>query len=225
MRSQKSINIIIPNGDPEGIFKIVLNTVRALRIPRPKLSAAKKQGYIDKPGVYFLIGEDPDDPDSLKVYIGEGRNCYKRLINHRRKKEFWEEAISFVSNRREPWDVAYHKFVEHKCIKETINKDRFNIDQSNTNKPNLSEGKLTYAENDFEYIKTILSVLGYKVFESIRSEKNSINVYIKHKDLEAEGEYKKSGELTVFKGSSVYPETKSSIPKRHLRERKKTYRK
>jgi hypothetical protein len=221
MRSQKSINIIIPNGDPGGIFKISLKTVRALRIPRPKLSSSKKQDDIEKSGVYFLIGEDPDDPDNQKVYIGEGRNCYKRLINHRREKDFWEEAVSFTSNRLSQWDVAYHKFVEHKCIDGTINNNRFNIEQSNTNKPNLYEGKLIDAKDDFKYIKVILSVLGHNVFEPIRSEEDSIHVHINYKKLDSEGEYKNSGEVTVFEGSEVDKELVDSIPNRHLSERKK----
>jgi len=221
MTDQKSINIILPDGDPEGIFKILLKTVRALRIPRPKLSSSKKQDDIEKPGVYFLIGVDPDDPDNQKVYTGESRNCYKRLIKHRREKDFWEEAVSFTSSRKKQWDFAYRKFVEHKCINGTINNNRFNIDQSNTNRPKLSEGKLIDAKDDFKYIKTILSVLGHNVFEPIRSEEDSIHVHINYKKLDSEGEYKNSGEITVFEGSEVDKEVIDSIKKRHLSERKK----
>ncbi len=42
-----------------------------------------------KPGVYLLIGEDENNTQSKRLYIGEGDPVMPRLEDHFRNKEWW----------------------------------------------------------------------------------------------------------------------------------------
>ncbi|MEN0119704.1 MAG: GIY-YIG nuclease family protein, partial [Cellulomonas sp.] len=113
----KSVRIYLKEGNVSGIKlgEVVNHTIQALACPRNKISDLNKyfQKEINRPGVYFLIGEDENNQN--KVYIGEAENVWDRLKNHDTKKDFWSEVILF-SSKDENLTKSHVKYLESRII-------------------------------------------------------------------------------------------------------------
>ncbi len=70
-------------------------TGKAVAGPRSELEGLLAREELDKSGVYFLIGTDPETGKPA-AYIGEAEVVRDRLKQHR-DKEFWVQAMVFVS--------------------------------------------------------------------------------------------------------------------------------
>jgi hypothetical protein len=68
----KTIQIFLPDGNARSIriAEITSRTVRAIQIPRSKISDAGKRDEVKSVGIYFLFGESEKTGLPL-VYIGE----------------------------------------------------------------------------------------------------------------------------------------------------------
>uniref|UniRef100_UPI0026370576 GIY-YIG nuclease family protein n=1 Tax=Flavobacterium sp. TaxID=239 RepID=UPI0026370576 len=141
----KSIRIYLKDGSVSGIrqAEVVNHTIQALSSPRNKLSDLNKyfQKESNRPGVYFLIGED--DNNKTTVYIGESENVWDRLKSHDLKKDFWSEVIVFTS-KDDNLTKSHVKFLESRLISIAISADRYAV--SNSISPNLSS--LPLADQD-----------------------------------------------------------------------------
>ncbi len=85
----RSIRIYLVDGDASGLLTAeVMNwSGKMLVSPRTKLAELAKREEITRTGVYILAGPDPENPMGEVVYIGEGDNVFKRLINANRDME------------------------------------------------------------------------------------------------------------------------------------------
>lgn len=97
----KSIRIFLPEGNPTGtlIAEIINWTGKVLVAPRAKLPELVGRWELQRPGVYMLVGPDPEHPGRDLVYIGEADEVRSRLLSHARDedKDFWTRAIVVVS--------------------------------------------------------------------------------------------------------------------------------
>jgi len=93
----KSVIQYYPNGDAGGLMCIELSNWSGLgfRIPRAQLAGAINLEYVNTPGVYILLGSNEEDEPM--AYVGKSEAILKRLNDHAVKKDFWTEAIAFVS--------------------------------------------------------------------------------------------------------------------------------
>lgn len=93
----KSVIQYYPNSDAGGLMCIELSNWSGLgfRIPRAQLPGASKLDYVNTPGVYILLGSNEDDEPM--AYVGKSEAIWRRLDYHARNKDFWNEAIAFVS--------------------------------------------------------------------------------------------------------------------------------
>lgn len=91
MNIGKSISLFLMDGTPDGVVACELFnwTGKGFKIPRSKLKELSDRHDLKKAGVYFLVGKDDEDYDT--VYIGEAEDVYKRLLQHQ-DKDFWSEA-------------------------------------------------------------------------------------------------------------------------------------
>src|SRR5574337_936044 len=94
----KSIRIYLKDGSVTGIKfgEVVNQTIQSISCPRFRIAELKGNDEVNRPGVYFLFGLD-ENSNEPKAYIGEAENVYDRIQDHIAKKEFWNEAIFFVS--------------------------------------------------------------------------------------------------------------------------------
>lgn len=93
--------VIFYDGTPDGVrsYRRIASTVIAYVVPRHLLKNARGIANMDKPGVYFLIGES--DSATTRIYIGQTRNGIKRMDDHYANKDFWNKAILFLADAKD----------------------------------------------------------------------------------------------------------------------------
>lgn len=219
----KSIIIYLSDGSPSGLRHVEIAnwSGQAIACPRSRFSELKKWSESQRPGVYFLLEKHSTD-DKNAVYIGESENVFKRLTDHDRKKDFWNEVILFTS-KDENLTKSHIKYLESRLTKITIESDRYSAENSN----NPTESTLPRADKDAmeEFIhnaKMILGTLGHKLLEPINSsssdeiipDSDSLighKLYFKVNGHSAEGKQSDEGFLLI-KGSEISLQTTASIP-------------
>ena len=98
MARGKSLKIFMMDGNVVGrwICTLAGRTTKAYRIPRALYKKCEDIDVLKRPAVYLLFG-DEDDSGRPVVYVGETEDAYTRLKDHEDKKDYWSEAVVFVS--------------------------------------------------------------------------------------------------------------------------------
>lgn len=172
MKFGKTIKIFLIDGDPNGRMTCELSnwTGKAYKIPRNKIKDCKDRPDIFNTGIYLLFGKNQENKDS--VYIGEAETVLNRLNQHLGQKDFWNEAIVFVS-KDENLNKAHVKYLENRLHEIATNVKRYSIENSNIpTLSSISESDRAEMEEYIENIKLLVNTLGHKVFE----EKREINI-------------------------------------------------
>jgi len=212
MNKPQTIQIFLPDGSPRSvkIAEITNRIVQAVFIPRNKLEYIGERNEVKNVGVYFLFGESEDSLKPL-VYIGQAEDCYMRLKQHNREKEFWNYAIA-VTSKINSFTKSHVQFLEYYSIKFAGEVNRYKT-QNNTvpSKPFVTESMEADLLDNFETIKILLSALGYPLFDSVNKKdiKKSEILHINGRGIKAEGDLIDDG-FVVFKGSQARSETTPS---------------
>lgn len=205
---RKTIRLFLIDGEPNGRISAELSnwTGKGYKIPRIKIKECGDRPELENPGIYLLFGKDEDGNN--QVYIGEAEEVLKRLNQQLAKKEFWNEAIAFIS-KDENLNKAHIKYLENELhyIAEQIN--RYQVENNVIpTKPSISEPDQAEMEEFISNIKILTNTLGHKVFEQKRevrtSEEQKENVfYIKSvRGADASGEPTADG-FVIFEESQV----------------------
>ena len=161
-----SINIFLPDGEPEGV-RIVeksLWTGLGLVCPRSLFSETKRRPEFQKTGVYVLVGTS-DETGNPRMYVGEGDPVLNRLNDHYTKKEFLTTAIFFTSKDAN-LNKAHVQYLESRLI--TLAREAKQCDLDNGNfpaLPSLSEAEIAYMEGFLYNMLHCFPVLGVRFFE------------------------------------------------------------
>lgn len=207
----RTISIYLPDANPQGIkiCDFLDSIVKSVSIPRAKLDDASKNPELTQPGLYFLIGEK-DEVGKPSVYIGESEVLLTRLRKHNKEKDFWNQAICFVSEKNN-LNKAHIKYLENHACNEAKKINKCTLE--NSTKP--TQSSLTNQDRDFvlrifEDLKIIMTTLSYPIFEQSK-KRSKINVYhCKSKNADAVGEYTEEG-FVVNKGSKSNIEETPSV--------------
>ena len=162
-----SLQIFMPSGEPNGLRLIEKTnwTGLGLAFPRTRLGEARARPELARPGVYVLWGPG-DEPGSSRIYIGEGDAVIDRLVEHNSRKEFWAEAVAFVS-RDANLDKAHVRYLESRLLDLATSAARAKIDNStNPGPPPFSESAKAAAESFLEDILVCLRALGRHEFDA-----------------------------------------------------------
>lgn len=198
----KTISIYIPDANPRSIkiCDIKDRIVKAIFIPRNKLTEATKRKELQDPGIYFLIGE-PNEIGKSSVYIGEAEVLLTRLKQHNATKDFWNTAICFVSEKHNI-NKAHIKYLENYACSQAKKINKCELENSiNPTQSSLTEEDVDFVLSFFDDLKLLIATLGYPIFEETKKDKSKIFI-CKGKDAQATGEYTEDG-LVVFKGSKT----------------------
>lgn len=216
MKFGKTIKIFLIDGDPNGRMSCELTnwTGKAYKVPRIKIKECADRSDLFNTGIYLLLGKDEEGQD--QVYIGEAETILKRLIQHLTQKDFWNEAIIFVS-KDENLNKAHIKYLENRLYELAKTSNRYKIE--NTVTPTLSsisESDRAEMEEFLENVKLLVNTLGHKVFEEKREFKAKAKqqeyfVIIAPRGANAQGEPTSEG-FVVFKGSKIATSTVASFP-------------
>src|SRR4051812_36608796 len=131
MNLGKTIQIFWPDGNPRSIkiAEITSRTVQAVLIPRSKLEYAATRHELNNVGVYFLIGASDEESKPL-VYVGEAEECFPRLKQHNKGKDFWTVALVIISKTKY-FTKTHIKYLEWYCHEGVSKAGRYRLENSN----------------------------------------------------------------------------------------------
>jgi hypothetical protein len=204
MKFGKTIKIFLIDGEPNGRMSCELSnwSGKAYKIPRIKIKDCSDRDDLTSTGVYLLFGKDDAGKD--QVYIGEAESILKRLNQQLTQKDFWNEAIVFIS-KDENLNKAHIKYLENRLHDIAKSANRYTVDNSIIpTQSSISESDRAEMEEFIEYIKMLVNTLGHKVFDEKREFKpkqKQESFFIKAaRGADGQGEPTSDG-FVVFKNS------------------------
>ncbi len=218
----RTVRLFLAEGKASGLTtaEIMNWTGHVLTGSRSGSPAFMKRPELKRTGIYFLIGSDPKEPETLQVYIGESDVVYNRLLQHNssKDKDFWER-ICVVTSKDQNITKAHARYLEARLI--AIANASGNVSVVNGTAPtpiSLPEADESDMEFFIEQIKLIFPVLGFDFLrhykadaqagsESLtrQTDRNDIPVFRltnKKHGIEAQA-HEISGEFVVLKGSTA----------------------
>lgn len=206
MKFGKTIKIFLIDGEPNGRMSCELSnwSGKAYKIPRIKIKDCSDRIDLISTGVYLLFGKDEEGKDL--VYIGEAESILKRLTQHLNQKDFWNEAIIFIS-KDENLNKAHVKYLENRLHDIALTSKRYKLENSITpTLSSISESDRAEMEEFIDNIKMLVNTLGHKVFEEKREfkpkQKQEIFFIKAARGADGQGEPTSDG-FVVFKGSKA----------------------
>jgi hypothetical protein len=195
---------------------------KAYKIPRIKIKNCTDRDDLTSTGVYLLFGKDDESKD--QVYIGEAESILKQLNQQLTSKDFWNEAIIFIS-KDENLNKAHIKYLENRLHDIAKSANRYKVNNSIIPiQSSISESDRAEMEEFIEYIKMLVNTLGRKVFD----EKTEFKPKLKQEiffiqaahGADGQGEPTSDG-FVVFKNSKAASSTVTSMTQNFLTFRKK----
>ena len=178
MKFGKTIKIFLIDGEPNGRMTCELSnwSGKAYKIPRIKVKDCIDRNDLVSTGVYLLLGKDEEGKEL--VYIGEAESILKRLNQHLNQKDFWNEAIVFIS-KDENLNKAHVKYLENRLHNIAHSAKRYKVENSIIpTQSSISESDRAEMEEFVENIKMLVNTLGHKVFDEKRDFKPKQKVEI-----------------------------------------------
>ena len=203
MARPQTIQIFLPDGNPQGIRRaeITTRTVQVFDVPRALLSDFLASEAAAQVGLYVLFGEADELPT---CYVGESDAVGQRLRNHNTKKDFWNRVLVAISTSK-AWTKTHVRYLEVEAIRRAKESGRYDVQ-------NLNEGGVhaftpepieADCEEYLETISTLCATLGFpflrKVQDKAETKKTAI-VYLTQRNCDASGTYTGEG-FVVFEGS------------------------
>ena len=216
MTFSKTIQMYIFDGNPNGRIMCELSNWngRVYKISRNELVEFSKRDDAENTGVYFLLGKDENNIDT--IYIGEAEKVLSRLKQHLNDSEYWNDCIVVIS-KDNLLNKAHVKYLENKFY--ILAKDAGRSDVINNTVPtcsSISEYDEAMLQEFISNAKLLVNTLGYKTFDSLKDssvkrQNSQIYFYIKAaRGADAKGIIVSDG-FAVLKGSSVAYDTTRSI--------------
>ena len=161
----RTVRMFLGEGTASGLTtaEIMNWTGHVVTGSRSGLPAFLKRDELERTGIYFLIGSDPEDPGTLQVYIGESDIVRKRLVQHNKDegKDFWERTC-VVTSKDQNITKAHVRYLEARLI--AIANASGNASVVNGTAPppvRLPEADASDMEFFIEQLKLIFPVLGF----------------------------------------------------------------
>lgn len=219
----KTIKLFLLDGDPNGRMICELSnwTGKAYKIPRIKIKDSSDRDELNSTGIYLLFGKIEGEKD--QVYIGEAESILKRLNQHLTQKDFWHEAIIFIS-KDDNLNKAHIKYLENRLHETAVIADRYKIENSVVpTQSSISESDKAEMEEFIENVKLLVNTLGHKVFDEKREHRTLLQKQFTFlikatRGADAIGEATSEG-FVVFKGSKASATTVTSISHSFLKLR------
>lgn len=222
MKFGKTIKLFLIDGDTNGRLTCELSnwTGKAYKLPRNLIKICTDRPEIQTTGVYMLLNKSADLSEKGQLYIGEAENIFNRLTQHVKEKDFWNEAIVFIS-KDDNLNKAHIKYLENRLHDIACSANRYEL--INNQKPtqsSISESDKAEMEEFLSNILTLISTLGYNAFEQIRQvdtkvqPDNEEDLFYISATRGANGIGKTTSEgFVVFENSQVANPITNSYPK------------
>jgi predicted GIY-YIG superfamily endonuclease len=221
MKFGKTIKLFLIDGNTSGRLTCELSnwTGKAYKLPRNSLKICSDRPELQTTGVYMLLNKSTSLSEKGQLYIGEAEDIFKRLTQHVKEKDFWNEAIVFIS-KDDNLNKAHIKYLENRLHEIATAVNRYElINNQKPTRSSISESDKAEMEEFLSNILTLIGTLGYNAFEQIRQVdlRTQIN---KEEDLfyitsarGAKGTGKTTSEgFVVFENSQVANPVTNSYP-------------
>jgi Domain of unknown function (DUF4357) len=207
----KLLQTYLPDGTLEGIriIEVSGSSVKAMVVPRIKLSDIKDRPESKQPALYFLINSADN-----QLYIGESENFFYRIKNHDQSKDFWDVAVAIVSNTNtlEKSDV---KYLESLAVEKAQSSAAMQVlNKTVLARNTIHEFKLHTLEAILADASLIAELLGYSIFKSNAEQDNPDIWLCKTKLTNAQAEFR-GGKFVVLAGSVIDKTTAPSWASEH----------
>lgn len=161
----RTVRLFLVEGSMSGLVtaEIINWTGHALVAPRDGVGEALTREEASRTGIYFLVGEDPEQPTKAKVYVGEGDVVADRIRTHAKDsaKDFWTKVCIFTS--KDPnLTKAHVRYLESRIVELIKASEQANL--ANLVGPgvkSLPESEVADMEYFIEQIQLVLPVLGF----------------------------------------------------------------
>lgn len=164
-----TLRVFVPSGDPKAtrIVEKMNWTGRGYYVPREDWSEVRGRPELAGPGVYILLGHEQDDlgAETPLAYIGQTDNLRDRLDSHDKKKEFWENAMFFMSTNN-GLNRAHITWLEWELMAQAVRAKRGRLENGVThNEPTLSESEKADVRSFLNEMLRLMPVMGVHFFE------------------------------------------------------------
>ncbi len=151
-------------GEPSGRMTCELSNWTGLgyRLPRHTIKDCDDRDDLKGPAVYMLFGLS--DEGKRAAYIGESEEALARLKTHLREKDFWTEALVFLSKDNN-LNKAHVKYLESRLIELALERKRYVLSQTSPKPPRINEAERSTMEEFMANIVFLVDVLGHRIFE------------------------------------------------------------
>jgi len=218
----RTIKIYLTDGTSGGIMtaEIINWTGKFIVSPRSKLAVLAQRNELKQPGIYFLVGHDPE-----MVYIGESDNVWERLKQHNSDplKDFWDKAV-IVTSKDTNLTKAHVGYLETKLIKIVREAGRAQVvNVQNSKTIRLPESDVSDMEFFLAQIQMLLPVLGFTFALPLPNNSTIQNsaspvFYLNYDGAKAEAREVES-EFIVLKGSTARKRHTDSLADTYIRIR------
>ena len=142
---------------------------KAIACSRYELAELNQREEAKRPGVYFLIGNDPESGEPA-AYVGEAEKVAKRLKQHL-SRDYWTQVIAIVS-KDENLTKAHTKYLEGKLIELGIQAGKGVIQNSQSSGARLPEADQAEMDIFLDRILKLLPIMGHRfLLFRIKTEK------------------------------------------------------
>jgi hypothetical protein len=131
-----ALRLFVPSGLPEGMRIVEKSNWSGIGfvVPRSQLPEFSARPEAQRPGVYVLLGPDPEGSGEL-AYIGEADPLGRRLVQHAATRDFWTTAFAFT-DKDGHLNKAHGQHLEARLIELASKARRGRLD-------NLQQGRTT----------------------------------------------------------------------------------
>lgn len=168
-----TLRIYVPSGNPEGV-RIVdrMNwTGCGYVVPRDHWAEVKNRSELMNPGVYILTGYETDEIGMERpvAYIGQTDNVKARIESHDISKEFWDQAILFISTNH-GLNRAHTTWLEWELIQRALLAKRCRLENKvEPGEPNLIESEKADTRAFLNEMLRLMPVMGVHIFEKAKT--------------------------------------------------------
>lgn len=216
MSQSATIRLFLPFGDPKRVRTAEISnwSGKAVAGPRSDIEHLVARDELSQPGIYFLLGIDPQDGKPL-AYVGEAESVSQRIRQHK-TKDFWNSAIAFIS-KDENLTKAHIRYLEGRLIRLASEIGRFKVMNHLESGARLPESDRHDMEVYLERMQQLLPVLGTDLLAPIvrgitaNASTDSSLLFCSMKGATATGQRVPNG-FVVMKGSyAVFEERASAL--------------
>jgi hypothetical protein len=212
-----TIKLYLPFGDPRRLRTAEISnwSGKSIAAPRTDLDELFARVELGQPGVYLLLGTDPESGRPA-VYVGEAEALGDRLKQHR-DKDFWNQVVVFFS-KDDNLTRAHIKFLEGRLLEQSRATGRAVVQNSLPSGAKLPESDRADMEVFFTKIAQLLPVLGADLLVPIdgagQGTGNEALLTCEIRGLVARGRRTANG-FVVLKGSQASEDDRPSAAERH----------